>query len=222
MSGLISGIGDYLSIYWHQVLVDLGWHIVLSLVPVVLGLAISLPLGWLAFRYSWSYPPLVSVAGILYTIPSLALFVLMPPILGTKILDPVNVVIALTIYTVALLVRVVADALSSVPTEVRQSALAMGYTGAQRFFRVDLPVAVPVIAAGLRVAVVSNVSMVSVAAVIGIPQLGQLFTIGFQLGNYSPIVLGIVLCLLLALIFDSLILVGLRILTPWRVARRSS
>jgi osmoprotectant transport system permease protein len=81
---------------------------------------------------------------------------------------------------------------------------------------------VPVIAAGLRVAVVSNVSLVSVAAVIGIPQLGQLFTIGFQNSNYAPIVLGILGCLILALIFDALILLALRLLTPWRVARGRS
>lgn len=222
MISLVHGIVDYLRIYGDEVLRDLGWHVVLSLVPVVIGLIVSLPLGWLAFRFHWTYPPLVTLAGILYTVPSLALFVLMPPILGTRILDPINVVVALSVYTVALLVRVVADALASVPTEVRQSALAMGFTGAQRFFRIDLPVATPVIAAGLRVAVVSNVSMVSVAAVIGVPQLGALFTIGFQLGNYAPIVLGIVLCLILALMFDALIVLALRILTPWRAAGTSA
>jgi osmoprotectant transport system permease protein len=216
--GLLRGIGDYLGLYGDQVLRQTGWHTILSLVPVAIGLVISIPLGWLANRVSWTYPPLVTLAGILYTIPSLALFVIMPSILGTQILDPVNVVIALSVYTVALLVRVVADALASVPDDVRQSALAMGFNGFQRFFRIDLPVAVPVIAAGLRVAVVSNVSLVSVAAVIGIPQLGQLFTIGFQNSNYAPIVLGILGCLVLALIFDALILLALRLLTPWRAA----
>lgn len=222
MIGLVRGMGDYLGLYGGQVLRQTGWHAILSLVPVVIGLLVSIPLGWLANRFSWTYPPLVTLAGILYTIPSLALFVLMPPILGTRILDPINVVIALSVYTVALLVRVVADALTSVPDDVRQSALAMGFNGFQRFFRIDLPVAVPVIAAGLRVAVVSNVSLVSVAAVIGIPQLGQLFTIGFQNSNYAPIVLGILGCLILALIFDALILLALRLLTPWRVARSRS
>jgi len=222
MTGLVQGIGDYLGLYGSQVLRQTGWHAVLSLAPVAIGLVVSIPLGWLANRVSWTYPPLVTLAGVLYTIPSLALFVLMPSILGTRILDPVNVVIALSVYTVALLVRVVADALASVPDDVRQSALAMGFSGFQRFFRIDLPVAVPVIAAGLRVAVVSNVSLVSVAAVIGIPQLGQLFTIGFQNSNYAPIVLGIVGCLILALIFDALILLALRLLTPWRVARSRS
>lgn len=222
MIGLIRGMHDYLGLYGGQVLRQTGWHAILSLVPVAIGLLISIPLGWLANRVSWTYPPLVTLAGVLYTIPSLALFVIMPSILGTRILDPVNVVVALSVYTVALLVRVVADALASVPDDVRQSALAMGFNGFQRFFRIDLPVAVPVIAAGLRVAVVSNVSLVSVAAVIGIPQLGQLFTIGFQNSNYAPIVLGILGCLVLALIFDALILLALRVLTPWRVARSRS
>jgi osmoprotectant transport system permease protein len=219
---LVRGMGDYLGLYGGQVLRQTGWHAILSVVPVIIGLVISIPLGWLANRVSWTYPPLVTLAGVLYTIPSLALFVLMPPLLGTRILDPINVVIALSVYTVALLVRVVADALASVPDDVAQSALAMGFNGFQRFFRIDLPVAVPVIAAGLRVAVVSNVSLVSVAAVIGIPQLGQLFTIGFQNSNYAPIVLGIIGCLILALIFDALILLALRLLTPWRVARSGS
>ncbi len=222
MSSFFANLRDYLDTYGQETLQQLGWHIVLSLVPVVLGLVLALPIGYLAFRKRWTYPPLVSIAGLLYTVPSLALFVLMPGILGTGILDPINVVIALTIYTVALLVRVVADGLNSVPLDVRQSALAMGLNGVQRVTRVELPVAVPVIAAGLRVAVVSNVSMVSVAALIGVPQLGQLFTTGFQLQNTAPIVLGIVACLVLALIFDALIVLATRILTPWRSAGRSS
>lgn len=222
MIDLVRGMHEYLGLYGGQVLRQTGWHAILSLVPVVIGLLISIPLGWLANRVSWTYPPLVTLAGVLYTIPSLALFVIMPSVLGTRILDPVNVVVALSVYTVALLVRVVADGLASVPDDVRQSALAMGFNGFQRFFRIDLPVAVPVIAAGLRVAVVSNVSLVSVAAVIGIPQLGQLFTIGFQSSNYAPIVLGILGCLVLAMIYDALILLGLRVLTPWRVARSRS
>ena len=97
--------------------------------PLLIGLIISLPLGWLARRYRWVYPPLVSLAGLLYTIPSLALFILLPGILKTKILDPTNVVVALTIYTVALLVRVVADGLAAVPDDVLQAATAMGYRG---------------------------------------------------------------------------------------------
>jgi osmoprotectant transport system permease protein len=196
----------------------LGWHARLSALPLVIGLLIALPLGWLARRYRWLYPPLVTVAGLLYTIPSLALFILLPGILKTRILDPSNVVVALTIYTVALLVRVVADGLGAVPEEVLQAATAMGYRRIGRFFRVELPIAVPVIAAGLRVAAVSNVSLVSVAALIGVPQLGQLFINGFQLSYQTPILLGIILSVLLALVFDTVIQLLARVLTPWRRA----
>jgi len=202
----------------EQILNWLGWHAWLSALPLVIGLLIALPLGWLARRYRWLYPPLVTVAGLLYTIPSLALFILLPGVLKTRILDPNNVVVALTIYTVALLVRVVADALGAVPDEVLQAATAMGYRRIGRLLRVELPIAVPVIAAGLRVAAVSNVSLVSVAALIGVPELGQLFTNGFQLSYQTPILLGILLSVLLALAFDTVIQLAARILTPWRRA----
>jgi len=198
-----------------QILSWLGSHLWLAAVPTVLGLVLALPLGAIAFRYRWSYTVLITLAGLLYTIPSLALFVVLPGILGTKILNPLNVVIALTLYTLALLVRVVADALDSVPPLVRQSALAMGYRPLRSLVTVQLPLAIPVIGAGLRVAAVSNVSLVSVAVLLGIPQLGQLFIIGFQLNFFTPIIAGIVLCLLVAAVFDGLILLAVRLSTPW-------
>lgn len=203
-----------------EILGWLGWHARLSALPLLFGLIISLPLGWLARRYRWVYPPLVSIASLLYTIPSLALFIVLPGILKTKILDPSNVVVALTIYTVALLVRVVADGLATVPEDVLQAATAMGYRRFGRLVRVELPIAVPVIAAGLRVAAVSNVSLVSVSALIGVPELGQLFTNGLQLAYQTPILLGILLSVLLALAFDVLIQLVTRALTPWRRAVR--
>lgn len=210
----------YFADHRAEVLALLWSHTWLSVLPVVMGLVVSLPVGWLARRYRWVYPPVVSVTGLLYTIPSLALFVVMPTLLGTRILDPVNVVAALTIYTVALLVRVVADGLGAVPDDVMQSATAMGLTRFQRLRMVELPLAVPVIAAGLRVATVANVSLVAIAATIGIPQLGQLFVTGFQLSVngpfYPPIVLGIVLCVVLALLLDGLIVLGARLVTPWQ------
>ncbi len=207
---------------------DLGllWsHAWLSVVPVVVGLLIALPLGWLARRHRWTYPPIISITGLLYTIPSIALFVLVPPLLGLDTLDPLQVPIALTVYSVALLVRVVADGLASVPEETVQAATALGYRPLGRFFRVELPIAVPVIAAGLRVAVVSNVSIVAVAGTIGMSNLGQLFTKGFQLSTpdayYPPIVLGIVACVLLAIVLDLAVLGINRLLTPWRRAVQS-
>jgi len=198
-----------------QILSWLLAHLWLAALPTLLGLLLALPLGALAFRYRWSYATLITLAGLLYTIPSLALFVVLPSILGTRILNPVNVVVALTLYTLALLVRVVADALDSVPPLVRQSATAMGYRPIRSLITVQLPLAIPVIGAGLRVAAVSNVSLVSVAALLGVPQLGQLFLVGFQLNFYTPIIAGIVLCLLVAAVFDTIILVAVRIATPW-------
>lgn len=229
MSALAAGsspldLFDYFGKHRSEVLSWLWSHTWLSVLPVVIGLIVSIPLGYLARRFRWTYSPIVSIGGLLYTIPSLALFLIMPSILGTQILDPVNVVVALAVYSVALLVRVVADGLGAVPESVAQAATAMGYTRRQRLFRVELPIAVPVISAGVRVAVVSNVSLVAIAGTIGVPELGQLFTNGFQLSvgspYYPPIALGIVLCVLLALVLDALVVLANRALTPWRRAAR--
>jgi osmoprotectant transport system permease protein len=213
---------QYLRDHPDQVLSWFWAHVWLSVLPVVIGLIIALPIGWVASRFRWTYPPITNLAGLLYTIPSLALFILMPSILGTKILSPVNVVVALTVYTVALLVRVVADGLNSVPAEVRAAATAMGFKGVGRFLKVELPIAVPVITAGVRVATVSNVSLVSVGALIGVDQLGSLFTDGFTRYVNGVVLLGIVLCLLLALVLDGVILTVNRWFTPWQraVAKR--
>lgn len=195
-----------------------GQHAWLAGAPLVLGLLIAMPLGWLANRVPWLRSVLIGGSGLLYTIPSLALFVIMPLILGTGILDPINVIIAMTIYTVALLVRTVADALAVVPNETEQAAVAMGYPPLRRFFAVDLPLAVPVIASGLRVAAVSNVSIVSVAALLGIPQLGYYITDGYSNTYWAEMWTGVIGCVLLALIFDAVIIALTWLLTPWRRA----
>ncbi|MHA6792963.1 ABC transporter permease [Pseudonocardia bannensis] len=188
---------------------------VLALVPVLLGLAISIPLGWLAGRTRIARAVLVPVTGLLYTVPSLALIVVLPIVLGTRILDPLNLIVALTIYTVALLVRSVADALAAVPAVTIAAATAMGYRPFRRFVSVELPLAVPVVVAGLRVAAVSNTSMVTVGALVGLGGLGRLFTDGFQRDIPAEIVTGIVLVLALALLVDGLLLAIGRWITPW-------
>jgi osmoprotectant transport system permease protein len=198
----------------------LATHAVLATVPLLVGLIVAIPLGWLAQRYPRIRAPLIAGTGLLYTIPSLALFVLMPLVLGTGILDPVNVVAALSVYTVALLVRTVADGLAAVPTEVVQSATAMGIGGVRRFFGVELPLATPVISAGLRVAAVSNVSIVSVSALLGISQLGSLFSDGFARDFLDPIVVGVLASVALAGSLDLLILGLTRATTPWLRAGR--
>ncbi|MEU4190328.1 ABC transporter permease [Kribbella sp. NPDC026611] len=208
-------IGDNSGLIWEQ----LREHIYLAILPVVLGLIISVPLGYVATRYSWLANPLIAFGGILYSLPSIALFIVIPAILGTKVLSTINIIVALTIYTVSLLIRNVIDGLRSVPPDVRQSAIAVGYGALHRVIAVDLPIAVPVIFTGLRVVTVANISMVSVGAVIGIGGLGELFTLGFQKDFLTPVVVGVVLSLALALLAD-LVLVSLqRVLTPWaRVA----
>ncbi|HYU67106.1 MAG TPA: ABC transporter permease [Jatrophihabitantaceae bacterium] len=214
-------VWDYFRDHQNDVLHWTWTTVWLAAVPLVAGLVIALPIGWLANRFRWTYPPLVTAAGLLYTIPSLVLFVVLPGLLGTKTLDPVNVAVALTVYTVALLVRVVADGLASVSATTLSAASAMGYTNRQRLFAVELPIAVPVIGAGLRVAAVSNVSLVSVASLLGVAQLGTLFTEGSQLNSLTPILLGLIMIVALALVFDGVILMVMRLLTPWQRAARS-
>ncbi len=211
-------LGDHLD----DVLSLAGQHVYLAGLPLVIGLLIAMPLGWLARRYRVLYPFLIIGTGLLYTIPSLALFIILPLLLGTRILDPRNVIVAMTLYTVALLVRTVADGLGSVPEAVNQSATAMGYRRVHRFMSVELPLAVPVISAGLRVAAVSNVSIVSVATLIGVPQLGSLFIDGFNRSFLDPIVVGVVACVMLALLFDGAILGVTALVTPWQRAGKAS
>ena len=212
----MSWIGDNLGLIWDQ----LREHLYLAILPVLLGLLISVPLGYLATRFGWLANPLIALGGVLYSLPSIALFIVLPVILGTQVLSTINIVIALTIYTVSLLIRNVIDGLRSVPPDVRQAAVAVGFGPLRRLLTIDLPIAVPVIFAGLRVVTVANISMVSVGAVIGIGGLGELFTQGFQKDFLTPVVVGVVLSLLLALLADLVLVTLQRILTPW--ARVSS
>jgi osmoprotectant transport system permease protein len=200
----------------------MGQHLVLSIVPVLLAFAVSLPLGYLVYRTGRVSNVLLALIGVIYAIPSLALFVAMPLILGTKILNPINVAAALAVYSSALLVRSVVDGLRSVPVAVRQSAEAMGYGWLRRLFGVELPIAMPVIFAGLRVVTVSNIALVSVAAVVGSGALGQLFDRGLSSNFYTPIIVGLVLSLLLALLADGAILLIQRGTLPWARGRRTA
>jgi len=212
---------DYVGTNHSSIVTNLVDHVWLALVPVAIAFALSLPLGWAVDRFGWLRHPVLTLSSVVYTIPSLALLLLLPGVIGTQILDPVNVIIALAVYSLALLVRTTADGLASVDDQILQSATAMGYKPARRWFGVQLPLALPVILAGLRVATVANVSMVSIAALIGIGGLGQLFTRGFQLGFYAPpIVIGLVLSVLLALLADVLIVLAQRLVTPWTRAAR--
>jgi osmoprotectant transport system permease protein len=190
-------------------------HVILALVPVVLAFVISIPLGYLVSKTGKAADVLLAILGVIYSIPSLALFVLMPLVLGTQILNPVNIGAALAVYSIALLVRSVVDGLRSVPPSVKQSAAAMGYGSLRRLLGVDLPLAMPVIFAGLRVVTVSNIALVTVATLVGSGALGKLFDLGFGSYFYTPIIVALVLTLALALIADGMILLLQRGSLPW-------
>jgi osmoprotectant transport system permease protein len=190
-------------------------HVILAVLPVVIAFVVSLPLGFLVSKTRRAANVILAFLGVIYSIPSLALFVMMPLILGTKILDPVNIVVALAIYSTALLVRSVVDGLRGVSPSVRQSASAVGYGWPRRLFRIELPLAMQVIFAGLRVVTVSNIALVSVAVLVGSGALGKLFDLGFASSFYTPIIIALILMLALSLIFDALILVIQRGTLPW-------
>ena len=197
-----------------------GWaltliHLRLALIPILLGLLIAVPLG----AYVWRHPALRKLttvsASIIFTIPSLALFVILPLIIPTRILDETNVIVALTLYTTALLARAVPEALDAVPAHVRDAASAIGYSRLGQLLKVELPLSIPVLVAGLRVVAVTNISMVAVGSVIGIGGLGTWFTEGYQADKSDQIIAGIIAIFLLAIVIDVLILVIGRLITPW-------
>ncbi len=197
-------------------------HLRLSLVPVLIGLAIAVPLGVLVQRAPIPRRLTTATASVVFTIPSLALFVVLPMIIGTRILDEANVMVALTAYTAALLVRAVLEALDAVPAQVRDAATAVGYAPIERMLKVELPLSIPVLVAGLRVVVVTNIAMVSVGSVIGIGGLGSWFTEGYQTDKSEQILAGIIALFVLAIVIDVLIVLAGRLATPWERAARST
>jgi osmoprotectant transport system permease protein len=190
-------------------------HLRLSLVPIVIGLVIAVPLGALVQRTTFLRRLTTVTASIIFTIPSLALFVVLPLIIPTRILDEANVIVALTLYTTALLVRAVPEALDAVPDAVIDAATAVGYKPITRVLKIELPLAIPVLVASLRVVAVTNISMVSVGSVIGIGGLGTWFTEGYQSNKSDQIVAGIIAIFVLAVVIDTLIMLAGKGMTPW-------
>ena len=190
-------------------------HMRISLIPIFLGFLISLPIGWFAERVPATRGLVLGGVGILYTVPSLALFMLLPPMLGISVLSEANVIIALTIYAVAIMVRTVADAFASIEPRALRAATALGYAEWGRFFAVELPLAGPVLLAGLRVVAVSTVSLVTVGVLVGIQSLGYLFTDGFQRRIIPEVLTGVVMTFLVALLFDAVLVALGRVIMPW-------
>lgn len=205
---------------WQQVWELTVAHLVLSLPAILLALLIAVPIGRLAFRRPRFGGPLLSVATLAYAIPALPLLIIIPALIGVPLRSWQNMVAALTIYGVALLVRTAADAFASVDPTLRDAAIAVGTSRAGLFWRVDLPLAIPVLISGVRVVTVSTISLVTIGALIGVPSLGSLLTDGFQRGIAGEVWTGVIATVLLAVILDGLVLGIGRLLTSW--TRRQS
>ena len=191
-------------------------HLQLTLIAVGVGFAISLALGLAAYRWRRLYGPVAGIAGLLYTIPSLALFAVLVPFTGLSVL---TAQIGLVSYTILILVRGVVSGLDGVPRDAVEAATGMGYTSRQRLARVELPLAVPVIVTAVRLATVTTIGLVMVTALIGEGGLGQLMLRGFNRAFPTMVYVGVVASVALAITLD-LLLVGLqRVLTPWTRSR---
>jgi len=187
-------------------------HVLLTVLPVTFGFIIAAVLGFFAVRWPGLYTPLLTLTGILFTIPSLALFVLLIAFTGLSIW---TAVIPLTVYTLLILLRNVVEGFRGVPRDVRDAATAMGYSGAKRILTVDLPLALPVLFAGIRIATVTTIGLVSVSSLVGQGGLGQLFLDGFYRSFPTPLYVGLALSVVFAVTADLLLLWLQRALTPW-------
>ncbi len=214
MSWLVGNAGQI----WQLTVV----HAALSAIPIVIGFALAIPVGWFANRHRASRGTVLAVVGVVYAVPSLPLFIALPSILGTRILDPVNVVVALSLYALAIMVRTASDAFASVDVDVLLSATAVGFSTWRRFWSVELPLAGPVLLSGIRVVSVSTISLLSVGSVIGVTSLGYFFLDGFQRGFALEILVGIVGTVVIAVVFDTVLTIVGRLLLPWARRRAAS
>ena len=203
---------DWLSTHVPYVLGALKDHVQLTVIAVVAGLLISLPLGVLAHRYVYLRAPVLGVFGGFYTIPSLALFAALVPYTG---LSGTTAEIPLIGYNVLILVRNVMVGLDAVPNDVLDAADGMGYRRFPRLLRIEVPLAMPAIFAGLRVATVSTIGIITITAVIGIGGLGALMYKGLIESFHTPLVVGMALCVVLALIADIGLVGAQRLALPW-------
>ena len=205
---------------WDQIQGDLVQHIELSLIAVAIGTAISIPLAVLAWRYRIIRTPVFGVASALYIIPSLALFAILGPITGF-VASYTTAEIALVGYTLLILIWNTVAGLDAVPADAREAATALGYSPLAALVRVDLPLALPYIFAGLRVATATVIGLVTVTALIGLGGLGQQITYGFNIAYNTPIIVGLVLSVALAAVADLLLVGAERLVVPWARTRRA-
>jgi osmoprotectant transport system permease protein len=191
----------------------LSEHLTLLVMAIGFGLLIAIPLALLSARYRRIYGPTLAITGVLYTVPSLAFFALLIPVTG---LSRATAVIPLTAYTLLILVRNTVTGLDAVPPDVKEAAEGMGYSRARQVLRVELPLALPAIITGVRIATVTTVGLITVTALVGQGGLGKLLIDGFQRDFQTPLTLGIVLSLALAVVADLLWIVTLRVAPPWQ------
>lgn len=191
-------------------------HVQLTALAVAIGFAISIVLSIVAVRYRWTYAPITWIGNLLYTIPSLALFGLLIPVTG---LGRTSALIALVSYTILILVRNIVAGLDGVPAAVNEAADGLGYTRLRRLLGVEVPLALPTIIAGLRIASVTVVGLVTITALIGYGGYGAFINDGLNRRFPTPIVLGTVLSVALAIVIDVALVVLERLLTPWRRRR---
>ncbi len=199
-------------------------HVQLTVLALLIGLLIAVPMAVLAVRYRPLYSPLLNITGVLFTIPSAALFIACFAFLpiATFGLKPTTSLLGLTVYTLLILFRNTVAGLDSVPPDVTEAATAMGYTRMRRLFRVEFPLALPVIIAGVRIAAVTTLGLVTVTAFIGQGGLGQLFITGFQRRYTMEVAVGVVASFALAIVVDLLLVRIERGLTPWSQSRRAA
>lgn len=196
-------------------------HLRQSAIAVLVAVLFALPLGWIAFRFTRLRGTLLTVVSLLYTVPSLGLFPLITTVFGVPLLSEANLVIALVIYAVAILTRSVTDGLVSVDVHARRAAIAVGFDPWRRFWTVDLPLAGPVILAGLRVASVSTIALATVGILIGVDNLGYLFTNGLDRRIIAEVFAGVVAVAGIAWIVDAALVLAGRALMPWTRASRA-
>jgi len=204
---------------WDQIQRALLEHLELTLYAMLLGLVVSAGLAALALRYRWTAGPINGLTAFLYTIPSVALFGILFPYFG---LSRLTAVLPLALYTLLILVTNIVAGFNAVAPEIREAADGMGMTPARRVLRVELPLAAPYIIAGLRIAVVSTVGLVTVAAIVGQGGLGRLILDGLRRTFWTPMTIGASMSILLALVLDGLILVVGRWATPWDQRERGA
>lgn len=209
---------SYVTGNWAQIQGDLLQHIELTLIAVAIGTAISIPLAVVAWRYRIVRAPIFGFASSLYIIPSLALFAILVPITGVYSYKTAE--IALVGYTLLILIWNTVAGLNAVPEDARDAAKGLGYSPTEALVRVDLPLALPFIFAGLRVATSTVIGLVTVSALIGLGGLGQQITYGFSSNYYTPIIVGLVLSIALAAVADLLLVGAQRLLLPWARSRQ--